>query len=69
MAPAPRMTALAGADVSLPQALRWMIAEAGLAPAAALAMMTRHPARLLALDARLGDEKARCHRHDQRRDL
>ena len=43
---------LAGADVSLPQALRWMIAEAGLAPAAALAMMTRHPARLLGLDDR-----------------
>ncbi|MBN8290451.1 N-acetylglucosamine-6-phosphate deacetylase [Rhodobacter sp. NTK016B] len=43
---------LAGADVSMPQALRWMIAEAGLDAAEALAMMTRRPAELLGLSDR-----------------
>jgi len=43
---------LAGADVSMPQALRWMTATAGLAPAEALAMTTRRPADLMGLSDR-----------------
>ncbi|WP_370204710.1 N-acetylglucosamine-6-phosphate deacetylase [Pararhodobacter marinus] len=38
---------LAGADISMPEALRWMIHEAGLDPSEALAMTTRRPAALL----------------------
>ncbi len=40
---------LAGADITLPQALRWMVEVADLSLAAALAMMTRIPARVLGL--------------------
>lgn len=41
---------LAGADVSLPQALRWMVHEAELDLSEALAMMTSAPATLLGLE-------------------
>lgn len=40
---------LAGADVTMPQALRWMTAVAGLPPAEALAMTSSRPAALLGL--------------------
>lgn len=40
---------LAGADISLPQALGWMVRHAGLTPEAALAMVTRIPAEVLGL--------------------
>jgi len=43
---------LAGADVTLPQALGWMVGQAGLTPEAALAMVTRIPAALLGLTDR-----------------
>lgn len=47
---------LAGADLSLPQALRWMVRAAGLDLAPALAMLTARPARALGRDdlGRLG---------------
>lgn len=38
---------LAGADISLPQALRWMVREAGVPPQQALAMVTTVPAQVL----------------------
>ena len=40
---------LAGADVSMPEALRWMTGAAGLPLAEALAMTTRRPADLMGL--------------------
>lgn len=40
---------LAGADITLPQALRWMTATAGLPLDTALAMMTRIPAQVLGI--------------------
>ncbi|MCA2010142.1 N-acetylglucosamine-6-phosphate deacetylase [Cereibacter sphaeroides] len=40
---------LAGADVSMPEALRWMVEEAGIAPEIALAMTTSRPAKALGL--------------------
>jgi N-acetylglucosamine-6-phosphate deacetylase len=43
---------LAGADITLPAALRWMVHEARLPLTEALAMMTRIPATLLGLSDR-----------------
>lgn len=40
---------LAGADVSLPQAVRWMVRDAGVPPERALAMVTAAPAAVLGL--------------------
>lgn len=45
---------LAGADLSLPQALRVMVTKAGVAPATALAMATSRPAACLGRGADLG---------------
>lgn len=42
---------LAGADLSLPQAVRFLITEIGLEPGAALAMATATPARLIGAEA------------------
>lgn len=43
---------LAGADTSLPQALRWMVQEVGVSLSEGLAMMTRAPAEMLGLTDR-----------------
>ncbi|MDP3262132.1 MAG: N-acetylglucosamine-6-phosphate deacetylase [Tabrizicola sp.] len=45
---------LAGADLSLPQALKGMVTAAGVAPATALAMATSRPAACLGREATLG---------------
>jgi N-acetylglucosamine-6-phosphate deacetylase len=50
---------LAGADVTLPQALRWMTAEAGVPVETALAMTTSVPAEVLGLSDR-GALRAGC---------